>query len=109
MEKLAEIAKVALNTIGQIERGERKNPGIETIEKLAKALNISPLYFHRESIRTYFDVKEVNDAMTEELKQMLLDKASLPWMMLAKRAYEERIPPEIVEELLNTITKARNS
>ena len=47
--------------------------------------------------------------MTEELKQMLLDKASLPWMMLAKRAYEERIPPEIVEELLNTITKARNS
>ena len=109
MEKLAEIAKVALNTIGQIERGERKNPGIETIEKLAKALNISPLYFHKESIRTYFDVKEVNDAMTEELKQMLLDKASLPWMMLAKKAYDESIPPEIVEELLNTITKARNS
>ena len=107
MEKLAEIAKVALNTIGQIERGERKNPGITTIEKLADALSVSPLYFFRDSARTFF--AEVNDAMTDELRQLLIDKKTMPYMILAKRAYDERIPSNIVEELLNTITKVRNS
>ena len=109
MEKLAEIAKVALNTIGQIERGERKNPGITTIEKLADALSVSPLYFFRDSARTFFDITEVNDAMTDELRQLLIDKKTMPYMILAKKAYDERIPSNIVEELLNTITKVRNS
>ena len=109
MEKLAEIAKVALNTIGQIERGERKNPGMVTVEKLSAALNVSPLYFFQESARTYFDIAEINETMSEDLKQLLIDKESMPYMILAKRAYEERIPPEIVEELINTITKIRNS
>ena len=109
MEKLAEIAKVGLNTIGQIERGERKNPGIATIEKLSDALNVSPLYFFHDSARTFFDIAEINEAMTDELKQLLIDKKTMPYMILAKRAYDERIPPNIVEELLNTITKVRNS
>jgi len=109
MEKLAEIAKVGLNTIGQIERGERKNPGITTIEKLADALNVSPLYFFQDSARTFFDISEINEAMTDELRQLLIDRKTMPYMILAKRAYDERIPPNIVEELLNTITKVRNS
>ena len=107
MDKLAEIAKVSLNTIGQIERGERKNPGITTIEKLSDALNVSPLYFFQDSARTFFDIAEINDAMTDELKQLLIDKKTMPYMILAKRAYDERIPPNIVEELLITITKMR--
>lgn len=38
-EKLAELADVNKNTVGLIERGEM-SPSIETLEKIAQALNI---------------------------------------------------------------------
>lgn len=38
-EKLAELSDMNKNSIGAIERGESK-PSIETLEKIAKALNI---------------------------------------------------------------------
>jgi len=98
---------VSTNTIAEIESGKRKSPGIKVIERLATALNVSPMYFFNEDARTVFDVQEINNVMTEEIKQMLLDKEILPYLMLAKKAYTEQIPPTIVEELLITITKMR--
>ena len=38
-EKLAEFANINKNTVGLLERGEM-SPSIETLEKIAKALNI---------------------------------------------------------------------
>ena len=40
-EKLARLANVSNNTIINIEAGINKNPTIETLRKIAKALNIS--------------------------------------------------------------------
>ena len=40
-EKLARLADVSNNTIINIEAGKQKNPTIETISKIAKALNVS--------------------------------------------------------------------
>lgn len=108
IEKLAELSGVSANAISLIERGVSEKIFNTTIESLAKVLRVSPLYFFKDSARTFFDVKEINESLTEELRKMLLDKESLPWMLLAKRAYEEKIPPEVVEELLNVITKVRN-
>lgn len=39
-DKLAREADVAYNTIVKIESGENKNPTIETLRNIAKALNI---------------------------------------------------------------------
>lgn len=36
---------VAIGTIGDVERGKIQNPGIYTIEKIARALGVSTLYF----------------------------------------------------------------
>jgi len=98
---------VSTNTIAEIESGKRKSPGIKVIERLATALNVSPMYFFSEDARTVFDVPEINEAVTDEIKQMLLDKETLPYLLLAKKAYTEQIPPTIVNELLITITKIR--
>jgi len=98
---------VSTNTIAEIESGKRKSPGIKVIERLATALNVSPMYFFSEDARTVFDVQEINEAVTDEIKQMLLDKETLPYLLLAKKAYTEQIPPTIVNELLITITKIR--
>lgn len=40
-EKLARLADVANNTIIKIESGENKNPTLETLRKVAKALDVS--------------------------------------------------------------------
>ena len=38
-DKLSKLAEVAYNTIVKIESGENANPTIETLRKIAKALN----------------------------------------------------------------------
>ena len=40
-EKLARLADVANNTIIKIEAGKNKNPTLETLRKIAKALGVS--------------------------------------------------------------------
>lgn len=40
-EKLARLADISLNTLTKIESGFAKKPTIQTVVKLAKALNIS--------------------------------------------------------------------
>ena len=40
-EKLARLADVANNTIIKIEAGKNKNPTLETLQKIAKALGVS--------------------------------------------------------------------
>lgn len=40
-DKLSKEAEVAYNTIVKIESGENPNPTVETLERIAKALNIS--------------------------------------------------------------------
>lgn len=40
-DKLAREADVAYNTVVKIESGENKNPTIETLRGIAKALNVS--------------------------------------------------------------------
>ena len=41
LEKIARLANLSLNTIVKIENGVNKNPTIETLTKIAKALNVS--------------------------------------------------------------------
>ena len=107
MEKLGELAGVGQNTISRIESGD-ENPRIDTLRKIANALNVDVYYFLNDSMRTYFDIPEVSDALTNEIKELILSKDILPYMLLAKKAYDSKIPPDVVAELTNTITKIRD-
>lgn len=40
-DKLSKKADLALNTIVKIETGEKSNPTVETLQKIAKALDVS--------------------------------------------------------------------
>lgn len=40
-DRLAKLADLANNTIIKIEQGENKNPTLETLKKIAKALEVS--------------------------------------------------------------------
>lgn len=40
LEKVARLADLSLNTVMRVESGANKNPTIETLTKIAKALNV---------------------------------------------------------------------
>ena len=40
LERVARLADLSLNTIVKVENGVNKNPTIETLTKIAKALNV---------------------------------------------------------------------
>ena len=40
LEKIARLADLSLNTIVKVENGVNTNPTIETLQKIAKALNV---------------------------------------------------------------------
>jgi len=40
-DKLSKLADITFHTIAKIESGSTSNPGIETVIKIAKALNVS--------------------------------------------------------------------
>lgn len=63
-EHLSELTDVNSNYIGQLERGE-KNPTIETIQKLAKGLNVT-----LEELFRYVDPMQHKDVLGEFFEKL---------------------------------------
>ena len=98
--QLAKICGIHQTTISSIELGKHKSPGIDTIEQLAKALKISPLYFFEERAYTIFDL---SDDLPDSIIDFLLNEESLPYLMLSKDALQKGISSDTLEKLLEII------
>jgi len=98
--ELSKISGVHQTTISAIENGKHGSPGVETIERLSKALKVSPLYFFHERVRTPFDLIE---NFPSDLADFLLRDESLPYLHLSKKAYEEGVSPKTIEQLLKVM------
>ena len=100
MTDLSKDSGVHQTTISAIEGGKHNSPGIDTIERLAKALRISPLYFFESRIQTPFDVIE---NMPSEIADFLLQAESLPYLLLSKKAHDDGISSRTIEKLLHIL------
>lgn len=100
MSELSRISGVHQTTISAIESGKHNSPGIDTIEKLANALKVSPLYFFDERIVTPFDLGR---AMSKEEVDFLLSADSLPYIKLSKEAYEKGVSSETIKHFLELL------
>lgn len=95
--ELANISGVHQTTISAIENKRHMSPGIETIERLAEALRVSPLYFFDQKIKTPFDIVE---DLPSEIAEFLLREESLPYLRLSQKAYENGITSNALERIL---------
>lgn len=66
--RVAELAEVTPSMIGQIEKG-RAQPSLDTVERLARALGVSPCYL----ILDQQGLEEMMLAMSPELRNTLMD------------------------------------
>lgn len=98
--ELARTSGVHQTTISAIENGKHSSPGIDTIERLSQALKVSPLYFFNERIRTPFDLIE---NLPPDLADFLLRDESLPYLLLSKKACEEGVSCNTIEQLLKVM------
>lgn len=98
--ELSRVSGVHQTTISAIENGKHSSPGIDTIERIAKALRVSPLYFFEERVRTPFDLIE---ELPSGISEFLLTEESLPYLLLSKKAFENGISSKTIEQLLRVL------
>jgi transcriptional regulator with XRE-family HTH domain len=103
--ELSKFSGVHQTTISAIENGRHVSPGIETIEKLAKALKVSPLYFFEDRLRTPFDLI---DNLPSGISDFLLREESLPYLLLSKEAYNKGISSRTIEQLIKVLHENQN-
>ncbi len=103
--ELAKMSGVHQTTISAIENGRHSSPGLDTIEHLAKALRISPLYFFDDRVQTPFDLIE---DLPSEISEFLLREESLPYLSLSKKAYDNGISSKTIEQLLKVLQENHN-
>lgn len=87
-------------SISAILKGKSTDPKLSTIEKLAKALRISPEYFFETNT---FGPADLLSHMTPEERKIVLDDKYLPWVKLTKEAMDKGIPPETIRQLIHII------
>jgi len=100
---LARICDIHQTTISAIESGKHSSPGVDTIQKLAKALRISPLYFFEDTVVTPFDLVE---NLPDDVYEFLLREESLAYLKLSQEAYEKGISSSSLQQLLDVLKQA---
>lgn len=100
--ELARSAGVSPGLIGQIENG-RINPSLETLEKLAKALGVSPCYFIVDSA----EVEEMVRSMGPSLRALL----SEPKVQAVLRMVSDCTEPELrfILEFIKLYKRSRSN
>lgn len=102
--QLSKASGVSQSFISDIENKRRKSPTKDTIEKLAKALRISPMYFFDDDARTPLDIMP---NMPVDLKGFVIDLENMPYMKVTKKAKENGISAEMLDSLIDTLSDAK--
>lgn len=100
--ELSRISGVPLTTILGISKGQRKNPGVDVIEKLSAGLRVSPVYF-------FSDRANKLDALDlpEDLKKLIIKEEFLPYLAMGEKAYNADIPHDILQRIIDSILEGR--
>ncbi|MDR0845084.1 MAG: helix-turn-helix domain-containing protein, partial [Tannerella sp.] len=103
MSELARISGVHQTTISSIETGRNNSPGLETIEKLSTALQVSPLYFFQDRTITALEIYENN--LPSDVRDFLLQNDSIPYLMLSAEAFQTGVSSEDLRGIYNLLNE----
>ncbi|WP_088228873.1 helix-turn-helix transcriptional regulator [Desulfosporosinus sp. FKB] len=102
---------VARSLISQLETGKRQSTGIDTISRLALALEVSPTVFlSSDSLPTSLaNLGTSEDSQNnQEPTQFTLKEESRPYLRVVQKAEEAGLSPDLLEDLLDIIVKLRS-
>ncbi len=102
---LAEKAGVSRSYISELERGTRE-PTVGILKSIADAFQVPIDIFFNDT--TFLPIAELADMLPEDIREFINDQEGLPYIKLAKRAKEWQISPEILEDLIETLRRAKD-
>jgi len=106
--KLAEMSGVKNNTISQIEHGLTVSSRTVTINALAAALGVNPIYFSEDNITIPFDLEQLTSVpgLREAiLKKDILKKEFMPFLAVSEKAFREGISADLLKKFVEFLIK----
>ena len=103
MRDLSTQSNVSVMVISRIENGFN-NPGIKILDRLIKALGIDACYLLSDSIQNHIKIPNNAD---NEIKEFLSNTGIWPYIFLAKKAQDSKIPTDLFSDLINASIKVR--
>jgi transcriptional regulator with XRE-family HTH domain len=103
---LNRLTGIAIGTIGDIERGKARNPGIFTIQKLARAMGVSILYFLDDD--PGMDIEHPQSTAGrylyhEQFINLLKDTRFTEYFIVTQKAYDAGIDPLTLNALVDAM------
>ncbi|HVJ50328.1 helix-turn-helix transcriptional regulator [Desulfitobacterium sp.] len=102
--ELSERSGVARSLISQLETGKRQSTSMDTVYRLAKALDVTLSYLFTEEPSADFPsaYRQANDS-----SHFSLNEKSLPYLDTLQRAQKAGLSPELLNELIDLILRIR--
>ena len=101
--KLADMSGVKNNTISQIEHGLTVSSRTVTINALAAALGVNPIYFSEDNIAIPFDLEQL--ANVPGLRDVILKKEFMPFLAVSEKAFREGISADLLKKFVEFLIK----
>lgn len=104
--QLSEHSGIARSLISQLETGKRQSTSMDTIYRLAKALDVPVSYFLAE------ESDESTPALYNQAhssSHFVISEDTLPYMSTLQKAQEAGITPELLNEFIDLIVRARGN
>jgi transcriptional regulator with XRE-family HTH domain len=102
---LAYAAGVSISTISELETGQQKNPTIKTLMDIARALGLPETVFFEDS--EYATILDFLKYLPPDIQSFVRHQENIPWMQLAIKFKEMQVTPELVEQLIVMIRRAK--
>lgn len=108
LTELHKITGLSLSYLSDTENG-KCNMSIRALEKVAKALGVDSAYLLDNNIMSLRKLTELNNVdIPDDVIEFFTKQESLPYAMLAKDLYNEKIDPIFLRELLESIKKMKS-
>lgn len=101
--ELSDRSGVARSLISQLETGKRQSANVDTLYRLAKALNVPLSYFVSEEPITNRSVPYKKAQHSE----LVINEASLPYLDTIEKAQKAGLTPELFDEFIDLIIRIR--
>lgn len=103
---LVKMTGITQGYLSELESGSKKNPGLKTVEKLAKALGIEGIFFYLPESRLTIDVLP---DLPEDTQNFIMQQDSVPWLALTQEAEESGISFETLRGIIQALKLNKKS
>ncbi|MEA4900340.1 helix-turn-helix transcriptional regulator [Desulfitobacterium sp.] len=104
--QLSELSGIARSLISQLETGKRQSTSMDTIYRLAKALDVPVSYFMAEESDEGIPAP-YNQA--HSISHFVINEDTLPYMSTLQKAQKAGITPELLNEFIDLIVRVREN